>query len=76
MSRDEALAAVIRDALRAGLDDQRHDPDAVDRVGSAVGVALGGPAADPGGHGLGRPFDEAHQRRSDRTPEGSDAGSR
>ena len=76
MSRDEALAAVIRDALRAGLDDQRRDPDAVDRVGSAVGVALGGPAADPEGRGLGRPFDQAHQRRNDRTPEESDAASR
>jgi hypothetical protein len=44
MSREESLAAVIRDALQASLERQGEDPDAIDRVGSAVGVALGGAA--------------------------------
>ncbi len=47
MSRDERLATVISDALRASLDDAERDPAAIERVGQAVGVALGGPAAEP-----------------------------
>ena len=75
MSRDEALAEVIRDALRAGLDHQRDDPQAVDRVGSGVGVALGGPAADPGDdHRL--TDDREAKPMTHRTSDGSDRPSR